>query len=152
MDPSPGDAAALITEAVETFEAAATAKGISLRAAVPPGALRADFDHDRVLQVLANLIANAIKFTPSGGLIEVRGGSSADGVEVSVSDTGAGIPDGMREVIFDRFGQAGRNDRRGLGLGLYIARCIVEAHRGRIWAESAQGEGSRLRFTLPASA
>ena len=153
MDPMTGDAATLITEAVETFEAAATAKGISLRAAVPPAdPLRADFDHDRLLQVLANLITNAIKFTPSGGRIEVRGVPSPDGVELSVSDTGAGIPRGMLEAIFDRFWQAGHNDRRGLGLGLYISRCIVEAHHGRIWAESAQGEGSRLRFTLPASA
>jgi signal transduction histidine kinase len=58
----------------------------------------------------------------------------------------------MLEAIFERFGQAGRNDRRGLGLGLYISRCIVEAHRGTIWAESARGEGSRLCFTLPGSA
>jgi signal transduction histidine kinase len=66
-----------------------------------------------------------------------------------VHDTGSGIPIQMLEAIFQRFWQARANDRRGVGLGLYITRCIVEAHRGRIWAESAHGVGSTLRFTLP---
>lgn len=150
VTPVPGDAAALIAEAVDTFQAAASAKGVSLQVEkVGGGPLVADLDHDRLLQVLANLIANAIKFTPRGGSIQVRGECAGGGLRFSVSDTGPGIPAGMLETIFERFRQVGKNDRRGLGLGLYISRCIVEAHGGRIWAESEPGEGARVCFTLP---
>jgi signal transduction histidine kinase len=71
------------------------------------------------------------------------------GLRFCVADTGVGIPAPMLEAIFERFWQVGKDDRRGMGLGLYISRCIVEAHRGRIWAESEPGKGSRLYFTLP---
>jgi signal transduction histidine kinase len=69
----------------------------------------------------------------------------------SVTDNGPGIPEGLLEAVFERFWQAGQNDQRGLGLGLYIARGIVEAHGGRIWAESRVGEGSTFHFTLPSA-
>jgi signal transduction histidine kinase len=104
-----------------------------------------------MLQVLANLITNSIKFTAQGGSIWVRAERAGDELRFSISDTGAGIPDHMLEAVFERFWQVDKNDRRGLGLGLYISRCIVEAHRGRIWAESRLGEGSRFWFTLPAA-
>jgi signal transduction histidine kinase len=149
MTPVPGDAATLIAEAVDTFQATASAKGISLQAEIVEGPLLAEFDHDRMLQVLANLIANAIKFTSRGGRIRVRGECAGDELRFSVSDTGSGIPGNLLEAIFERFWQAGKDDRRGVGLGLYISRCIVEAHGGKIWAESTLGEGSRLCFTLP---
>lgn len=144
-----GDAATLIAEAVDTFEAAASAKGISLQTEIVEGPLLAEFDHGRMLQVLANLIANAIKFTSRGGRIRVRGECAGDELRFSVSDTGTGIPGNLLEAIFERFWQVGKDDRRGVGLGLYISRCIVEAHGGKIWAESMLGEGSRLCFTLP---
>ncbi len=144
-----GDVAALIAEAVDTFQAAASAKGISLQAEIAEDPLLAEFDHDRMLQVLANVISNAIKFTSQGGSIRVRGERAGDELRFCVSDTGSGIPGNMLEAIFERFWQVGKDDRRGVGLGLYISRCIVEAHGGKIWAESTLGEGSRLCFTLP---
>ena len=100
--------------------------------------------------MLANLISNSLKFTPRGGSITVSGEREAGSVRLSVRDTGCGIPDDALERIFERFAQVGRSDRRGLGLGLYISRCIVEAHGGRIWAESRPGEGGKIAFMLPA--
>ena len=150
MTPVPGDAAALIAEAVDSFQSVASARGISLQTQDAEGPLLAEFDHDRMLQVLANIIANAIKFTSHGGSIQVHGECTGDELRFSISDTGSGIPDNMLEAIFERFWQVGKDDRRGMGLGLYISRCIVEAHGGKIWAESILGEGSRLCFTLPA--
>ncbi len=149
ITPALGDAAALIAEAVDTFQAAASAKGICLQTEIVKGPLLAEFDHDRMLQVLANTIANAIKFTSEGGSIRVRGERAGGELRVSISDTGSGIPGNMLEAIFERFWQVGKNDRRGVGLGLYISRCIVEAHGGRIWAESRLGEGTCIIFTLP---
>jgi signal transduction histidine kinase len=149
MAPLKTDAAALVTEATETFQPAALEQGVSLSAEVPAGALLAEFDHERMLQVFANLIANALKFTAKGGKITVRAEEGRGVVRFLVSDSGVGIPAGMLETIFERFWQVGANDRRGQGLGLYISKCIVEAHGGRIWAESEVGKGSRLQFTLP---
>lgn len=148
ITPVPGDATTLIAEAVDTFQAAASEKGISLQTERVVGPLLAEFDHDRMLQVLVNLVANAIKFTPQGGSIRVRGECVGDELQFSISDTGPGIPTSMLAAIFERFWQVGKDDRRGLGLGLYISRCIVEAHGGRIWAESKLGEGTRVCFTL----
>ena len=144
-----GDAAALLAEATETFEPAAFEKGVSLSAEIPAGPLRAVFDHDRMLQVFANLISNSIKFTPRGGEISVRVEAARGTLRFCISDTGVGIPQPMLAAIFERFWQVGKNDRRGMGLGLYISKSIVEAHRGRIWAESRPGKGSQLYFTLP---
>jgi signal transduction histidine kinase len=149
ITPVSSDATTLIAEAMDTFQAAASAKGISLQAEIVGSPLLAEFDHDRMLQVLANIIANAIKFTSQGGSIQVRGACAGDELRVSISDTGSGIPGDRLEAIFERFWQAGKDDRRGVGLGLYISRCIVEAHGGKIWAESTLGAGSRLSFTLP---
>jgi signal transduction histidine kinase len=149
ITPGPGDATTLIAEAVDTFQAAASAKGISLQIESAEGPLLAEFDHDRMLQVLVNIIANAIKFTSRGGRIRVRGEYAGDELRFCISDTGSGIPGHMLEAIFERFWQVVKDDRRGVGLGLYISRCIVEAHGGKIWAESTLGEGSTLCFTLP---
>ena len=147
--PSPGDATVLVAEAVDLFQGLAGAKEITMRSDIA-GPLPCTFDHDRLLQVLANLITNAIKFTPNGGRITVRGGRVADSVHLSIADTGRGIEDTKLEMVFERFWQAAKGDRRGVGLGLYISRCIVEAHGGRIWAESAPGAGSTFHVSLPA--
>jgi len=149
VTPARGDLGWLIREAVDTFQGVASAKGVSLEMGATEGPLSGEFDHDRMLQVLANLITNSIKFTSPGGTIRVRGERAGNELRFSVSDTGLGIPDKMLETVFERFWQVGKNDRRGLGLGLYISKCIVEAHGGRIWVESKLGEGSVFWCTLP---
>jgi signal transduction histidine kinase len=150
VTPETRDLAILIAEAVDTFRATASAKGVSLETRIDAAPLLAAFDAQRILQVLANLISNSLKFTPRGGNVTISGKREAGSVRLSVRDTGSGIPDHALERIFERFAQVGKNDRSGLGLGLYISRCIVEAHGGRIWAESQPGEGSKIGFTLPA--
>jgi signal transduction histidine kinase len=150
--PLRADAVALLTEAVDAFAPAASEKGISLEVETVERILMAEFDHERMLQVLANLITNAIKFTPPGGRIVVRGERAGNALRLSVSDTGTGIPGDMLEKVFERFWQVGKNDQRGLGLGLYISKCIVDAHGGRIWAESKLGEGTAFYFTMPGAA
>jgi signal transduction histidine kinase len=149
VTPKQGDAAALVAEATEAFQPAALEKGVSLSAEAPAGPLLAEFDHDRMLQVFANLISNSIKFTPRGGTIVVGAKPARGALRLCVSDTGVGIPASMLKAIFERFWQVGKDDRRGMGLGLYISKCIVDAHRGRIWAESTPGLGTRVYFTLP---
>jgi signal transduction histidine kinase len=147
--PSRGDLLTLVSEAVDNFQVMASAKGISLESETPKNPQPADFDHDRLLQVLANLITNSIKFTEHGGIL-VRLERVADEFRFSITDTGPGIPADMLEAIFERFRQIAKNDQRGIGLGLYISRSIVQAHGGRIWCESTPGRGSTFYFTLPA--
>lgn len=144
-----GDWSALIEEVAALFQSSASARGVTLEIALPERSLAMRFDHDRMLQVLANLIANSIKFTPSSGRVRVEVERGTEELRCAVHDTGSGIPAHMLEAIFQRFWQGRSNDRRGVGLGLYITRCIVEAHGGRIWAESSEGVGSTLRFTVP---
>lgn len=109
-------------------------------------------DAGRVGQVIGNLLANAIKFTDRGGHIVVSAHVTAPYVQISVSDTGPGIPFDEQPRVFDRFWQSRRTIGRGTGLGLAIARGIVEAHGGRIWVESEPGQGSTFSFTLPIDA
>jgi signal transduction histidine kinase len=149
ITPSRQDLCPLVAEAIATFEPVAAAKRVSLVLERTEPSVLADFDHDRMMQVLANLLSNAIKFSPEGAQVSVRVEPAGGKALCRVMDTGPGIPGNMLELIFERFWQAGKNDRRGLGLGLYISRCIVEAHGGTIWAESELGEGTRLSFTLP---
>lgn len=144
-----GDPTHVVTEAVDTFQARAAASGISLVAEIVPPATLVTFDPARILQVLASLLTNAIKFTPAHGRIVVHAERFGDEMRFAVSDTGMGIPSDMLEAVFERFLQVTANDRRGVGLGLYISKCIVQGHGGRIWAESRLGEGSTFSFTLP---
>lgn len=152
VNPLRDDWTGLIAEAANTFKAAASAKGISIRTETVGQSLPGKFDHDRMLQVLGNLLSNAIKFTAQGGEITLHGRRVGEELRFCISDTGTGIPENCLTSIFERFWQVGQNDRRGLGLGLYISRCIVEAHGGSIWAESKPGEGSRICFKLAANA
>jgi signal transduction histidine kinase len=147
---APVDATALVAEVIGTFQQAAAAKGLSLTPARVEADLAGSFDRDRALQVFANLVGNSLKFTPTGGAVRVGGERVGAELRFSVSDDGPGIPAGKREAVFERFWQVGENDRRGLGLGLYIAKSIVEAQGGRIWVESTPGEGSTFFFTVPA--
>jgi signal transduction histidine kinase len=107
-------------------------------------------DAARVQQVLSNIVGNAVKFTPRDGRITVCAESIGGEVRFAVIDTGPGIPAEQLPHIFGRFWQAKTSDRRGIGLGLAIAKGIVEAHNGRIWVESHVGLGSTFYFTLPA--
>jgi signal transduction histidine kinase len=148
--PARDDLGALITEAVDAFRDSAAVKAIRIEA-FAAGAAVAVFDHARVFQVVSNLLLNAIKFTPRGGSISVFC-EEAEGLwQCSVSDTGPGISAAHVKSIFDRFSQGDQPDRRGLGLGLFISKCIVEAHGGQIWADSTLGQGTRVSFTLPRS-
>lgn len=151
VEPALGDWAALIDEVTTLFQPTAAAQGVTLEVLISERPLKVWFDHGRMLQVLANLISNSLKFTPRGGTIRVEAERGASELRCAVHDTGSGIPSEMLEAIFQRFWQVQANDRRGVGLGLYITRCIVEAHHGRIWAESPSGRGSTLRLTLPIS-
>lgn len=144
-----GDPSPVVTEAVATFQARAAAGGITLVTALAAPLPPVLFDAARILQVLINLLSNAIKFTPAGGKVVVKVEPGGKELRFAVSDTGAGIPEDMLGLVFDRFFQVTRSDRRGLGLGLYISRCIIEGHDGRIWAESRIGAGSTFFFTLP---
>jgi signal transduction histidine kinase len=150
VTPEPGNPAQVVTEAVDTFHAQAAANGISLTADIVESPLLVWFDPARILQVLTNLLSNAIKFTPSSGTVVVRLERISDELHFAVSDTGVGIPEDKLEFVFERFRQLAANDRRGVGLGLYISKCIVQGHNGKIWAESKQGQGSTFSFTLPA--
>jgi signal transduction histidine kinase len=106
-------------------------------------------DRERVLQVLANLVGNAIKFTKEGGSIQMSARATSGALELEVRDNGAGIPKEQQAQIFERFWKGDAERSCGAGLGLAIARGIVEAHGGRIWVDSAVGGGSRFFFTLP---
>ena len=109
-------------------------------------------DATRLEQVLNNLVSNAIKYSPAGGLIEISGRVLPDEVAITVSDQGVGIPPEEQAHIFERFYRGARERHQrtpGTGLGLYLARAIVEAHGGRIWVESNPGEGAAFTFTLP---
>ena len=152
VTPARADAAALVEEAVETFRVVAQEKKISLESVLGEPAIMGDLDYERMLQVLGNLITNALKFTQSGGVVRVRAERAGDELRLSVTDTGQGIPADMLVAVFQRFWQVGKNDRRGQGLGLYISKHIVEAHGGKIWAESKLGEGSQMFVTLPSAA
>ena len=110
-------------------------------------------DSERILQVLRNLMGNAVKFTPEGGRVTISARQVNHGVEVSVSDTGPGIPAEKLTTIFDKYQQAdgsGSYRMKGTGLGLSIAKHVISSHGGTIWAESKAGEGSIFIFVLPA--
>jgi signal transduction histidine kinase len=145
------DARTLVERAVDLLRPLADAKALSLDLALPPTPVEAVFDPDRMLQVVSNVLQNAIKFTPKGGVVRVAAKQSGRHTLLSITDTGIGISDVELPKIFERFRQLDGN-RDGLGLGLYISKWIVEAHGGRIWAESTRGTGSTFYITLPAEA
>jgi signal transduction histidine kinase len=128
---------------------AAAARAIALHFDGAEGLPPLRVDAARIIQVLGNLVGNAIKFTPEGGRVSVTCVEARGSVELSVTDTGPGIPADQVSHIFGAFWQARDDDHRGIGLGLWIARSIVEAHGGSIGVESQEGRGTTFRFTLP---
>ena len=149
LKPEKVDLRALLQECVDLFAPLVSSKSFSMTIHTSHEPIFAELDHDRILQVLSNLIANSLKFTPNGGTIELSARKQETHVEISVTDNGPGIPEQAHVQIFERFSQLKMNDRRGLGLGLFIAKWIVEAHKGRIWVTSGPGKGSTFSFTLP---
>ena len=149
VDVAPVQAPGLLADAAEAMRGLAEENDVKLLTD-PAGQLpRVLADRDRILQVFANLAGNAVKFTPAGGTVTL-GAVRADGVvRFSVADTGPGMSAEQVERAFDRYWQAGRADRRGVGLGLGIARGIVEAHGGILSVTSAPNEGAIFHFTLP---
>jgi len=151
LERAPTDVRALVERTVAGFERPAADKGVTLATEIAPGLPVLNVDPDRTRQVLTNLLDNALRHTPAGGRVTVQGAPHADGVQVSVRDTGPGIAPADLPHVFDRFYRGDRSRARasgGSGLGLAIVRSLVEAHGGRIWAESAPGEGAAFGFTL----
>jgi K+-sensing histidine kinase KdpD len=107
-------------------------------------------DEDMIQRVLINLLENASKYLPQEGKITIGGYQEAEYLHLYVQDNGPGIPDGERERIFDKYTSLGSDDAaKGFGLGLHYCRLAIEAHGGRIWAESGPGSGAQFNFTLP---
>jgi signal transduction histidine kinase len=141
----------VLEHTVETFDRRAHARGITLERDVAPALPVVSGDRGRLAQVLSNLLANALKFTPEGGRIRLRATPADGAVQISVENSGTGIAPENLPHVFDRFWRAERSGRSGAGLGLAIARGIVEAHGGRIWVDSTPGETTTFHFTVPAA-
>jgi signal transduction histidine kinase len=151
MTPERCDAGDLLHATHDMLEPLATEKAIHVEVREPtvPSAVWAD--RERVLQVLSNLVTNAIKFVPEGGAIVVEAAPAQAEIQFSVSDTGPGIPAEQRAHVFERFWKADKGGSRGAGLGLYIARGIVAASGGRMWFESRINEGTTFFFRMPSA-
>jgi signal transduction histidine kinase len=139
----------LINDTIDMLRPIASGSTIRLEANVEEGLPQVLADSARIQQVLSNLVGNAVKFTPRNGRVSITAEPAEGEVRFGVIDTGPGIPAEQLPHIFGRFWQAQPSDRRGIGLGLAIAKGIVEAHKGKIWVESHVGLGSTFYFTLP---
>jgi two-component system, NtrC family, sensor histidine kinase GlrK len=152
FDFRPAHISPLIQKAITEIRPWAMAKGIGVEVQDPPGLPQAPMDTERVLQVLRNLIGNAIKFTPDGGTVVVAASRQEKQLLVAVKDTGIGISKDNIVDIFDKFRQGTLENSdyiKGTGLGLAIVKHIVTAHGGKVWAESEPGQGSSFIFSLP---
>jgi PAS domain S-box-containing protein len=151
LEREPVEPSRILERAAHMFRVEAESHGITLTREVGAGLTDINADEARIVQVLANLIRNAIKFTPDGGRIAVRAEGRDGTVRFSVADTGIGIDPALHQRIFDRYWHASAGARRrGTGLGLSIAKGIVEAHGGKLAVESEAGAGSTFSFTIPA--
>lgn len=146
--PRPTAVGAIIDEAIELLSPLAADKQITLEASVPTP-IAASCDRHRVLQVLSNLLGNAIKFTPEGGRIKVQAVAVDSAVQLTVHDNGPGLSKQVMRHLFERYWQAKETASKGQGLGLFIAKGIVEAQGGAIWVESHPNQGTAFHFTLP---
>jgi signal transduction histidine kinase len=152
LEPVLTDLATLATEAVAGASPSAREHGLTVRLDIPDRLPQIRADPERITLVLQQLLDNAIKFSPNGGVIQLQVEDEADSVVVAVGDQGIGIAQDQLDRIFERFYQIDASASRrfeGTGLGLSIAKRIVEAHGGRIWVESQPGTGSTFYFTLP---
>ena len=159
LTPSRFDLAQVVTQICALNESLATRKGLTLVHDVPADLELVTADREKVAHIVGNLLGNAIDFTPRGGRVWVSARSVAEGatrqVVVEVGDTGIGIDPEHHELVFREFAQVDSSASRqhhGTGLGLTIARKLVELHGGRIWLNSHLGEGSRFSFSIPSAA
>lgn len=151
IEPAPVPVADVMHETENLFRAQAAAASVSIEYGFDESLPPVHADRNRIMQVISNLLGNSLKFTPPGGTIRVNAEAKDDVVLFVVADTGPGIPKKNLQDIFSPYWQAKRTERMGAGLGLPIAKGIVESHGGRIWAESEPGAGTRFYFTLPVS-
>ena len=144
------EVARVLRETVDLYEDLAEARGVRLTSAGAPAGLTVDADYARLRQALANLVDNAVKYTPEGGGVTVGAEASPGTVAFVVRDTGPGIAEHQRGRIWERLyrGEAGEKER-GLGLGLSLVRAVVEAHGGHAAVNSAPGQGSTFTLTFP---
>jgi signal transduction histidine kinase len=152
LDLEPVELAPLVERVVGEVEASRPGRTIQVRSEIPEDLPPVAADRERVHQVLFNLLDNAFRFTPAGGKVTVAAVRENGSCEVRVEDTGPGIPPEHLGLVFERFYRVDPSRSRGdggTGIGLAIARSVVEAHGGRIWAESADGKGATFRFLLP---
>ena len=150
IEPEQINLESLLIQATETMQAMAAKAQVQLL--LEPCNVSIALDSDRILQTLTNLISNAIKFTEPGGRVKLKASIKGSYCQISVQDTGRGIPEDKLESIFERFQQVDASDSRskgGTGLGLAICRHIVEGHKGKIWVESVLGKGSVFYVNLP---
>lgn len=145
----PHDIDQVLKQCIEDFTFAASAKKIVLTFELSKISENVLCDCDRIKQVISNLIANAIKFSFEGGSINLSAAAVDKEIVITVCDSGPGIPEEKKKMIFNKFAQLGTKDRTGLGLGLYIAKMFVEAHSGHLWVKSEFGKGSQFSFSLP---
>jgi signal transduction histidine kinase len=139
----------LLSDGLRTLAPVAEQKSIKIRLIAPDDLPEVAADRERITQVFSNLVGNAVKFSPAGSEIMVRAAPHENEIVFSVSDKGQGMTAEQLSHAFDRFWQSSRTDRQGAGLGLAITKGIIDAHGGRIWAESRLGAGSTFYFTLP---
>ncbi len=146
LDPGEHELEALVDEVVDVISPIAQGRGVAIERRVPPGVI-VHADRERLIQVLFNLVGNAVKFTAAEGAITISAERSSSGWLVAVADTGAGISEDALPHVFERYFTKGGG--HGTGLGLHIAKALVEAHGGRIWVTSEPGVGSTFFFTVP---
>ncbi len=143
------DIGALLLEVLRTYEPMFASRSITFTVDMPADSIDAFFDHDRIVQVLSNLLGNAMKFTPAGGTVDLQARRQAKHVAFALYNAGPGISASALPHIFEPFWQVDGDARRGLGLGLSTCRTIVEAHGGQIWGDSELDKGAMFRFMLP---
>ena len=151
IDPQKEDVRSFVMEAIELHRSISEEKGIKLQIDFMDDCKEIICDRQRILQVLSNLLGNAIKFTPNGQSIRLTVENIDQSIQFSIKDSGPGISADKIPLIFDRYWQASETKKLGAGLGLFIAKSIVEAHKGKIRVESQEGHGANFIFTLPCS-
>lgn len=155
LDKSHVDLNMVLQSEADYYLASGNEKGITIKTSLDSSVHKANVDVDKIKRVLNNLISNALKFTPSQGKIIISSKRFPTEIQVAVSDTGIGISNEMKSKLFKKFVQVGNTtsklttDGKGTGLGLYIARAIVESHGGKIWVEDNKPTGAKFIFTLP---